>query len=349
MKRIVVWLAGYGRCCDISLNGSPCFVARLAAAIMGMRGFILALTICQAIVGFSIGPSNAAEFVCLDEFDSDFQMPTEPGQRAKVLEQYPSGRLPEKHTCRTALIKGPIVLGDQAKLYDLVGQNHPFLDRVLLWSSGGLVEEALSMSRLIRKGLIKTEAPTNASGGPDGRLSHPNSNEICSGSLCHCAGACFLIWASGIERSGNALGIHRPTTTSTSFANLPPDRASAQYRQLMLNVVRHLRDLEIPQRFIDLMSENASRDMHWLSNEDADSISVAPSVAEWIAATCGAMSAPERDNWRSIGAKLNSQERVTQQERSLYDRLDDKKYWVDSCKWDRIDKARHSVKVDFLQ
>ena len=273
-------------------------------------------------------------------------MPTEPDRRAKVLKLYPSGRLPEKNTCRTALIKGPIVVGDQAKLYDLVRQNHPFLDRVLLWSSGGLVEEALNMGRLIRKGLIKTEAPLNVSGGPDGSLSHPNNNEICSGSICHCADACFFIWASGIERSGNALGIHRPTTTSTSFASLPPDRASVLYRQLMLNIVGYLRDIEIPQRFIDLMSETSSRDMHWVSYEDADSMSVAPSVADWIASTCDAMSATERYNWLLIGAKINFPERVTQQERSLYEQLEKKKSSIDSCKWDKVDKARHSVKVD---
>src|SRR5215470_14658992 len=217
MKRIVVWFTGRGHYYDRSMNGSPYTVARFAAAIMSMRGFIFVLTTYQAIVAYSIGPSSAAEVVCLDKFGSDYQMPTEPDQRAKALELYPSGRLPEKNTCRTALIKGPIVVGDQARLYDLVRQNHPFLDRVLLWSSGGSVQEALNMGRLIRKGLIKTEAPLNVSGGPDGSLSHPYNNEICSGTSCHCASECFFIWASGIERSGNALGIHRPTTTSTSF------------------------------------------------------------------------------------------------------------------------------------
>ena len=344
MKRIVVWFTGRDRCYDASLNG--CTVARLAAAIMSMRGFIFVLAAYQAMVTYSIGPSSAAEVVCLDKFDSDVQMPTERDQRAKVLELYPSGRLPEKHTCRTALIKGPIVVGDQARLYDLVRQNHPFLDRVLLWSSGGLVDEALNMGHLIRKGFIKTEAPLNVSGGPDGSLSHPNDNKICSGRICHCAGACFLIWASGIERSGNALGIDRPTTTSTSFASLPTDRASVRYRQLMLNIAAYLRDIEIPQRVIDLMSETSSRDMHWLSYEDADSMSVAPSVAEWFAATCGAMSATEKHDWLSIDAKINFREAVTQQERSLYEYLERRKSTIDSCKWNRVDKARHSVKID---
>src|SRR5262249_41131808 len=337
---------GRSCCHDASLNGPPRTAACLAAATMSIRGFILVLTTYLAVVVSSTGPSGAAEVVCLDEFDSDFQMPTEPDQRARVLERYPSGRLPEKHTCRTALIKGPIVLGDHARVYDLVRQNRPFLDRVLLWSSGGLVEEALNMGRLIRKGLIKTEAPLNVSGGPDGSLSHPYNNEICSGRDCHCAGACFFIWASGIERSGNALGIDRPTPTSTSFASLPPDRVSVLYRQLMLNIVGYLRDIEIPQRFIDLMSETSSRDMHWVSHEDADSMSVAPSVADWFAATCGAMNAAERHDWLLIGAKINFPERVTQQERSLYERLEKKKTSSDSCKWDKIDKARRSVKVD---
>src|SRR5262244_2621392 len=76
MKRIVVWFTGRGRCCDASLNGSPYTVARLAAAIMSLRGFIFVLATYQAVVAYSIGPSSAAEVVCLDKFDSDYQIPT---------------------------------------------------------------------------------------------------------------------------------------------------------------------------------------------------------------------------------------------------------------------------------
>jgi hypothetical protein len=34
-------------------------------------------------------------------------------------------------------------LGDAKKFAELLSRNHPFVDRVLLWSPGGSVEEAL--------------------------------------------------------------------------------------------------------------------------------------------------------------------------------------------------------------
>jgi hypothetical protein len=64
---------------------------------------------------------------------------------------------------------------------------------------------------------------------------------------------CFFIWAAGVERQADVLGLHRPTIQSTSFANSPPDCAATQYRQLLIEIGAYLRDMEIPRRFIDMM------------------------------------------------------------------------------------------------
>jgi hypothetical protein len=63
--------------------------------------------------------------------------------------------------CLTVLIKGTIVPGDGAKFVQVLRQSHPSLFHVLLWSSGGSVEEAMKLGRLIRKNLITTEAPSD--------------------------------------------------------------------------------------------------------------------------------------------------------------------------------------------
>jgi len=61
--------------------------------------------------------------------------------------------------CFTVLIKGPIAIGDSAKFEQILRQNHPFLEGVQLWSSGGNVIEAIKIGYLIRKAVISTFAP----------------------------------------------------------------------------------------------------------------------------------------------------------------------------------------------
>jgi hypothetical protein len=80
---------------------------------------------------------------------------------ARAAELYPSGRLPNPDSCRAILLKGTILPGDGDRFAKILRQSHPFLDRVLLWSPGGSVEDAMKIGRLIRKGLIETEAPSS--------------------------------------------------------------------------------------------------------------------------------------------------------------------------------------------
>jgi len=110
------------------------------------------------------------QFVTLhsDAAEIDCRKTRGPGEysaerRARLLEAFPSGRLPNISTCLSVLIKRTIASGDSAKFAQLVNSSHPFLENVDLWSSGGSVEDAMQIGRLIRKGLIDTTAPTDFS------------------------------------------------------------------------------------------------------------------------------------------------------------------------------------------
>jgi hypothetical protein len=208
-------------------------------------------------------PSDAAEIICLRR---------DAGASAPWSELAPSGRVPQSDTCRKVLIKGRP--GDAAKFAQLVRNSHPFLHEVALWSPGGSVEEAVKIGRLIRKGLILTEAPFNnlktpyyfdASGLPAQRLGWGSLFDVrdCEGANCVCASACFLIWAAGVERKGSVLGVHRPTISSTAFASLPPDRAGTLYRQLLSEIGKFLDEMEIPRRFVEIMTDTSSNDVRW--------------------------------------------------------------------------------------
>jgi hypothetical protein len=84
-----------------------------------------------------------------------------------------------------------------------------------LLSPGGSISEAIEIGRLVQRNLISTMAPVSLGATkvlftPAGSVMPKEDPAYCKGPDCICASACFLIWVGGIERSGNAIGLHRP-------------------------------------------------------------------------------------------------------------------------------------------
>jgi hypothetical protein len=236
------------------------------------------------ISGAFLAPaSKAAEIICATNwggFASD----------TSFKDHFPSGRYPNPASCWEVLIKGEIVAGDRAKFEKLLRQNHPFVAEVHLWSPGGLVDEAMKIGSLVRKAMLITRAPDAFSWKVDsnGKLNTFGFEKtICQGVDCNCASACALIWAAGIKRMGERIGLHRPSLRSTNFANLPPDRASVLYRLLLSDIDRYLTAMEVPRTFVDAMIDTSSSDIQWIDPEMPRRMEIVPSIAEWINASCG--------------------------------------------------------------
>lgn len=242
-------------------------------------------------------PAVAAEITCLDGFKGGG--PTAPWAG---LDHWPSGRRPMVGTCYEFLIKGEIQVGDSTKFESLLRSSHPFSRKIKLWSSGGVVEEAMKIGRLVRAALLETEAPSGILFTTKGHgrlvtlasILDPAIAPICQGPGCHCASACFLIWAAGVDRTGDVVGVHRPSTQSTTFANLPPEKASGLYRQLITEVGRYLENMEVPRAIVERSTITASVDMYWISASQAEAMQRPPSIAEWFAASCGALGSADR-------------------------------------------------------
>jgi hypothetical protein len=268
LERLLSW-ALLGR----RLNGAdePCMKSVFLAAL----AFALALP---------PGQSLAVEITCLSTYDAD---------TARIAEIFQSRRRPKPSTCTTVLLNGPIVPGDAAKFGKFLRLHHPFLDEVILTSSGGSVDDAMKIGRLIRKDLIKTKAAHE--NNPDSPRGNGRFYDFEKGppwchdgpsSYCHCASACFLIWSAGVERFGSSLGLHRPTTTSTPSTDTPSNEAS--YSRLLLDTAAYLKEMEVPDRFIQLMVNTVSTQIRWLSGREAKSLEQVPSIAEWLTAACRA-------------------------------------------------------------
>ena len=196
--------------------------------------------------------------------------------------RWPSGRAPVKNvTCSTGYLTGEISRGDYKNVLAFLTANEPFFGTLTLNSSGGDVEEALKIGRLLRKHLIETWAPITA---PNGPILFAGSNLMCDGPRCTCASACALIWFGGVERMGT-VGVHRPWTRDPEFVRLSPAEASARYRRALNDLTLYLNEMEIPQSITELMVATSSDDVRWI--DAVDGLERPPSIAEWEDASCG--------------------------------------------------------------
>jgi hypothetical protein len=109
------------------------------------------------------------------------------------------------------------------------------------------------------------------------------------------------------------------------------------------DIAKYLTEMEVAPRFVEIMTDTSSRDIRWLTNEEADGLSRAPSIAEWIASTCGGLSKSEEYTMASMGVKIEIRKNATSQERKIYDQLRQKSYEAYSCGLDKIEKARHAL------
>lgn len=248
------------------------------------RAELLTILVTLAILPLLDHDSKAAEIGCTRTWETQVH-----NLDYDYLDYFPSGRRPSPDTCDEVLIKGEITPGDSKKFADFIQLHQPFIERILLWSPGGSVSEALSIGRLVRKAMLETKAPheiylpPRGNGTLEGFAGHL---KICRGQTCHCASACFLIWAAGIKRSGNAIGLHRPSIHSTEFADLSPDRAAGLYRLLNKDVDEYLTQMEVPRRFIEAMMDPSSTEIRWLDFDEGKSMEDVPSISEWLNAAC---------------------------------------------------------------
>lgn len=262
-----------------------------------MRKGFLAMALLFGLLGTSV---QAAEISCEQAYDgSPF-----PEGIAKKL--WPSGLRPSAGTCATGLLVGTIVKGDYEKAVSLLRKSHPFLGQFKLISSGGSVEEAVSIGRIFRKYMIATDAPVGLNGRFALPASIPSSEKdrhwLCAAtSDCICASACALIWFGGPDRFGT-VGLHRPRTDDPAFRELGPAAASAVYRRMLDDVRHYLDEMEVPKQMIELMVETGSAELRWV-DAIRERLERPPSIAEWEDASCGSFTDEENKELLELEAK----------------------------------------------
>lgn len=167
-------------------------------------------------------------------------------------------------------IYGEITRADVAKVAGVVkksvpkGPTQPYELYVLLDSSGGDVDAAMAIGRLIRTktAFVSVGPSTLPIGNHDGRES------------AVCASACVLIFVAGSFRTvwGPApIGIHRPYSTSPGS---PTKDRRAEYTALARRVKTYLEEMAIPDQLYDAMMRVDPEDVRWLSTKEQNELGI---------------------------------------------------------------------------
>ena len=201
----------------------------------------------------------------------------------------------KKHTsyCRVAVLEGKILQNDDHAVKTFIN-SEPFLVRVWTISIGGSVETAINMGQTLRKYLLITSAyigiPPNIGLFTMNDIGEDRSTQIdppCLGGQCICASACFLVWAGGILREGNYIGLHRPSIGDQPYGALSLTDAQSQYQDIIFKVRQYLNSVEVPPRLSDIMLETAKERIYILSDDPAYAVINDPySVKDWLDANC---------------------------------------------------------------
>jgi hypothetical protein len=169
-------------------------------------------------------------------------------------------------------IEGMLIDGDSQKfrsVVDSVLQEGLRIHSVRLNSPGGLVSQALEIGDTIRTLKLDTVAPTKLMWNAT------------------CESACFFIWAAGIDRYGEDIGIHRPYFDPRTFAHLSPSNAAAEYKKMADLVAGKLEGWGIPDIMVRRMLSASSKQMIPLSPDDFQLLRNDPAFSELLISRCG--------------------------------------------------------------
>ncbi len=188
------------------------------------------------------------------------------------------------------LIEGEIKKGDYDRFRYLVmlGMVGP---GIWLASPGGDLVEAIRIGKLIRKLKLEVYAPDSNSKlwATTIHIKNPQNNV--------CASACFFIYAAGVRRAGDVLGVHRPRFTEENLRSMSIDEVATGQSASQEFASSYLKSMGTPSTIIEIMNSTKPSDMHWLTENELKPLKgYIPEYGDWLDAKC---------SWASIGSDYN--------------------------------------------
>jgi hypothetical protein len=233
------------------------------------------------------------------------------------------------------LIEGEIEKGDYDKLYDLLKEMGPSWSRIYIASPGGDVAEAIKIGVLVRKLLLSVYVPKFWMGGPE--VDEFNRQ---------CSSACFFIYVAGIYRSGDKIGIHRPSLTVGRLIDISLSEASNKNLKIRSVISAYLGSMGVPLKYTDQMFKIDHDDVEFLNFKDLDDFrGYDASVNEWLEARCEKLTPLEDDLRMTLGGKG---EKRSSSEDAFYGLLIKKAHEYIRCKHKSAVLASQDAWVDMF-
>jgi hypothetical protein len=201
-------------------------------------------------------------------------------------------------------IVGRIDDGDDVKFKDMLVEainRGEQIARVSIYSVGGRVSPAMNIGRYIHTMQLSTVAPQlvpllgrhtcdihTMSGRTTVLEYEPFRNR--GDSRCMCVGECFLIWAAGSVRYGDAVQIHRITVHPEDQAERSDAHAKDTWSSSREMIEEYLREMGLPEATIGRMFNIAPDRMEYLTKDERDIFAkgaASPSLTELFSARCG--------------------------------------------------------------
>jgi hypothetical protein len=201
------------------------------------------------------------------------------------------------------MIEGEIVEGDFTKFEKLVSQ---IFNPGVVWiaSPGGDLAEAMKIGRLVRELKLSVWVPQK--NGLLFPLLDSKRNAVC-------ASACFFIYAAGVDRRGEILGIHRPYMSIAAYRKMGLDEAAFRQSMTMNIAGDYLKKMGVSSAIIERMNNIGSEKINWLSDSEVEDMTgFIPEYTEWFNANCppviGSDGLLDREKMFACRAKLLEEE-----------------------------------------
>lgn len=195
------------------------------------------------------------------------------------------------------VIEGRIDKGDYEKVLDIARKLCPKVSEIFLASPGGNLSEAIKIGHLVRELRLKATAPTDF--GPTFKGSDPVLESMMKDVEFKiygirdrknfvCASSCFFVYAGGIFRAGEIVGIHRPYLSDEDYARMGGNEAIDKSKSVGSLVKNYLKEMGIASRISESMFAIQKDSVRWLTREEIRELNgFIPELDDWINSKCG--------------------------------------------------------------
>ena len=242
---------------------------------------------------------------------------------------------------------GEIEKGDAEKIKIIVEylrDEKITVNMLLLASIGGDAIEAMQIGTIVRESFIPTQAPFAL----DSRFTCKGYPSGLKDDDCDCSSACFLIWAAGVYRMGDVLGIHRPYFLEGNIEELSAAEAQKEYVQIYERIRSYLENMDVPENIINKMFNTGSDEITYLDWDSAKSMESVPFFDEWVGAHCSRLTTEEeRDYSRLQSKKWEEKSTLTKLENSYLNYLEERKEKFNKCLRNQLKESQLKEKLHY--